>query len=80
VSDQVRADPVKAFNAHFPDLAASIEIESNFTPANAEPSMNCTLRGISIDSSEEDENAALASDRPHIDISNNRAILARTNT
>jgi hypothetical protein len=30
----------------FPD---SIEIDFNFTPVNAEPSMNSTLRGISID-------------------------------
>jgi hypothetical protein len=36
----------------------SIEIDDNVTSINAEPSMNSTFRGISIDSSDEDENAA----------------------
>jgi hypothetical protein len=36
---------------------ASKEIEFNFAFANAESSMNCTLRGITIDWSDEDENA-----------------------
>jgi hypothetical protein len=38
----------------FPD---SIEIDDNLTPINAEPSMNWTFRGITIDSSDEFENA-----------------------
>jgi hypothetical protein len=37
-------------------LPISIEIEDNFTLWNAEPSMNQTFRGITIDWSEEDEN------------------------
>jgi hypothetical protein len=39
----------------FPD---SIEIDGNVTPINAEPSMNSTFRGITIDSSDEYENAS----------------------
>jgi hypothetical protein len=35
----------------------SIEIDSIFTEANADPSINCTLRGITIDSSDDSENA-----------------------
>jgi hypothetical protein len=38
-------------------IPVSIEIESNCVDRNAEPSMNCTLRGIIIDLSEESENA-----------------------
>jgi hypothetical protein len=38
-------------------FSASIEIESTITPAIADPSMNCTFRGITIDWSDEDENA-----------------------
>jgi hypothetical protein len=38
----------------FPD---SIEIDNWVTPRNAEPSMNWTFRGITIDWSDEDENA-----------------------
>jgi hypothetical protein len=38
----------------FPD---SIEIDDNFTSINAEPSMNSTFRGITIDSSDDSINA-----------------------
>jgi hypothetical protein len=38
-------------------LLASIKIDCNFVFSNAEPSINCRLRGITIDWSEEDENA-----------------------
>jgi hypothetical protein len=38
----------------FPD---SIEIDENFDPENANPSMNATQRGITIESSEDHENA-----------------------
>jgi hypothetical protein len=40
-------------NISFPD---SIEIEDKVTPRNAEPSMNRTFRGITIDSSNESQN------------------------
>jgi hypothetical protein len=36
----------------------SIEIDSMFTSANADPSINCTLRGIIIDRSDEYENVS----------------------
>jgi hypothetical protein len=37
----------------FPD---SIVIDDNVTPKNAEPSMNSTFRGITIEASEENKN------------------------
>jgi hypothetical protein len=39
----------------FPD---SIEIDDNVTSTNAEPSMNWTFRGITIDRSDDPENAS----------------------
>jgi hypothetical protein len=38
-------------------LPDSIKIDDNVTPMKAEPSMNRTVRGITIDSSDEYENA-----------------------
>jgi hypothetical protein len=39
-------------------LPDSIDIDFNFVDLNAEPSINCTFRGIMIDSSDENENAS----------------------
>jgi hypothetical protein len=39
-------------------FAESIEIDDRVTPIKAEPSMNCTFRGIKIDWSDENENAS----------------------